>query len=122
MKVIIMLPALLVLVGCSSTPVSNSSDPPVRFSRYVQVAIYDPVDRPPTDKLTVLKEAPSGKYHTIATSTVDGEAQLEGRLINALAWKARQLGADAIFLQTPLHPHRNQWVFRADAIVTDREK
>jgi hypothetical protein len=122
MKIIFMLATLLLLVSCSSTPVSTSGEPPVRYARYVKVAIYDSTSRPATDKLTVIRETPTRKYHTIATLTIDGTAEKEGELVNALAWKARQMGADSILILTPLHPHRDEWIFQADAIVMDADK
>jgi hypothetical protein len=78
--------------------------------------------RPATDKLTVIRETPTRKYHTIAMLTIDGTAEKEGELVNALAWKARQMGADSILMLTPLHPHRDEWIFQADAIVMDADK
>jgi hypothetical protein len=54
--------------------------------------------------------------------TIDGEASKKGALVNALAWKSRQQGFNAMLMQTPLHPHRDQWILRAEAIFMDSEK
>ena len=94
----------------------------MRYAQHVKIATFDTTPRSPTSKLTVLREAPIQKHHTIASLTIDGTADKEGNLVNALAWKARQIGADSILLLAPLHPHRDQWIFRADAIVMDSEK
>lgn len=113
---------LLLLVGCNTMPpatVPSAGDPPVRYVQYIKVANYDSSTHPATSKLTIFREVPNLKYHTIATLTVSGTADKEGALVNALAWKARQLGADSIIILTPSHPHRDEWIFRADAILTD---
>ena len=123
MKSIVTLAALLTLVGCSSAPsVPTSGEQPVRYAQYVKIATFDTTPRSPTSKLNVLREAPIQKYHAIASLTIDGTADKEGNLVNALAWKARQIGADSILMLAPLHPHRDQWIFRADAVVMDSEK
>jgi hypothetical protein len=135
MKTVRMFATLLLLVSCSSTPSTPaSSDPPVSFAGDVKVAIYDTTPRPHTDKLAILAESPSGKCHIIATLTIDGgerSAENEALLINALAWKARQMGADAIVRLPRLGqrrygafgiPRPTDWIFRADAIVFDLEK
>ena len=72
--------------------------PAVRYGRYVQVATYDSTPRPPTIKVNIIKELPNRAHHIIASLTIDGEAENEGKLINALAWKARQIGADSILI------------------------
>jgi hypothetical protein len=131
MKIAILLSTLLLLVGCSSTPVSTSGDPPVRYARYVQVATFDFSPRSATAKLDILQTPPTRKNHVIAELTIDGSAENEGKLINALAWKARQLGADALVVLTPVGqrnydalgiPEETHWIFRANAIVFDLEK
>ena len=123
MKSISFLAGVLIVAGCSSTPpATTSGEQPVRYVQYVKVATFDTTPRSPTSKLNVLREAPIQKYHAIASLTIDGTADKEGNLVNAIAWKARQIGADSILLLAPLHPHRDQWIFRADAIVMDSEK
>lgn len=119
----ILLPLFVIMVatGCSSPPESRNGEAPVRYAQYVKVATFDTTVRPATDKLTVYREKPAFKYHTIATLTIDGELEKEGALINAIAWRARQLGADGIIILPPLHPHRDQWIISADAIVTDAQ-
>lgn len=128
---VIMFPLLLLLASCSSTPVANPNDPPVRYARYVQVAIFDSSPRSATTKLDILQTAPTQKNHVIAELTIEGSAENEGKLINALAWKVRQLGADALVVLTPVGqrnydalgiPEETHWIFRADAIVFDLEK
>jgi hypothetical protein len=91
-------------MGCNSTPTTTSGEPSVRYARYVKVAIFDTTPRPATDQLTPLREAPTQKHQTIAMLTIDGEAKNEAALFNALAWKARQLGSNAIVIQTSLRP------------------
>ena len=119
---LVIIPIFIFLAGCAAPPVSRNGEPPVRYAAYVKVAIFDTTERPATDKLSVYREKPAFKYHTIATLTIDGELEKEGALINAIAWRARQLGADGIIVLPPLHPHRNQWIISADAIVTDELK
>lgn len=131
MKTVIMLATLALLVGCSntpSTPISSSGDPPVRYAGKVQVATFDSSPRPPTIKLVVIQETPTQKFHVIAQLTIFGKTQDEGRLANALAWKARQIGADALLMlprvrQTGAFGIPNdRCVLRANAIVFDLEK
>jgi hypothetical protein len=126
-----LLSILLLIIGCSSTPVSTSGETPVRYARYVQVATFDSSPRSATTKLDILQTPPIKKNHVIAELTIDGSAENEGKLINALAWKARQLGADAMVVLNPVGqrnydalgiPEETHWIFRADAIVYDIEK
>ena len=123
----------MLLTGCATPPaqVANSNDPPVRYARYVQVATFDATPRPATTKLNVLQDAPTQKFHPIAQLTIDGESENEGKLINALAWKARQLGADALLMLPPVGqrkysgfgvPEGTHWAYRAQAIVFDSQK
>jgi hypothetical protein len=96
MKMIIVFTTFLLLVGCSSTPISLSGEPPVRYAQYVKATTYDSTLRPPTKKLTILRGVSDQKFHIIATLTINGAPEKEGDLINALAWKGRQIGADSI--------------------------
>jgi len=79
----------------------------------------------------VLQDTPTQKFHAIAQLTIDGESENEGKLVNALAWKARQLGADALLMLPPIGqrkysgfgvPEGTHWVYRAQAIVFDSQK
>lgn len=127
------------LNGCASQPVVGV--PPVRYEQSVQVALYDTSVRQPSTRLEVFnnyEQLGGRKYHVIARVSRNANPADEGLILNALAAKARRIGAHGLVILPPLvygdtgsinpqvggvgnnnSPKKDEPVFRADALIFD---
>lgn len=125
--------ALTLASGCATDPTSAQKTAVPHAGR-VQVALYDTTPRPPSTSAPEISrhDAELRGYQPIATLTINGRAVDEGALYNALAARARELGAQAIIrLPTELPYHHygeyasqrvsvrelGERVFRCEAII-----
>jgi len=116
------------LAGCS-TPVSeNSTDPAPRYASRINVAQYDLTPRSPSLSLEVFDSAEAVKrpYKVIALLSHKAEPNDSAKMMNAIAWRARQLGAQGMIVLKPQDTgiRWNQWgmeraepIYSANAIV-----
>ncbi len=116
MKPLLLLCACGLVAGCTS----NNPDPAVRYGTTVQVIRYDGGHYAPTKTLQVFDTAEEVKqpYHKIAKVTRPGHREAEGKIVNALIWRARQAGAEGLILLPPKHGWPD-YQFSATAIVFD---
>lgn len=87
------------IVGCSTENNSVNGENPPHLSNGVQVALYDSEKRIPTTQLEVFltQEAVKDRpYRIIALLTRKGKREDEGLVMNAIAWRARQIGAEGL--------------------------
>jgi hypothetical protein len=96
----------------------------------VKAAVYDTANRTSTTELEVFDEAKKLErpHKVIALLTAEGAANEEGDLVNAMMFKARQLGANAVVMLPPDRPNAgvvfnnilqpaDRRVFRGNAVV-----
>jgi hypothetical protein len=124
---------LATLVSCG-TPTPPGAEKPVRYAAGVQVALYDSEKRSPTTQLEVYqseKSIETRPFRIIAMLTRNGHHEDEANIVNAIAWRARQLGAEGLILLPTVEPgrsvsapfvnidegHKGEPIFRAHAIV-----
>lgn len=122
--------AALIVAGCATSS-QNPGEKPVKHAGRVKAAIYNSVERTPTTHLDVYSNPQSVErlHKVIALLTCEGAAHEEGELVNAINYKARQLGAHGVVVIPPDRPNEglviaHPWfqpadrrVFRANAIV-----
>ena len=124
--------AVLCLSACSSHKDPNA---PPRYASSVIITSYTTTTYPPTHDLTVYNQGDKIPPHKIiAMLSRHGHERDQGKILNAIAWKARQLGAQAIILLDPREPgseysavvaggfasaktSKEQPVWRANAII-----
>jgi hypothetical protein len=87
---------LALLVGCSTL---SPSDPAPRFAERVQAALSEAGHRPPTTSVELIIPQDLRPRRSIARLTAEGKADDEGALQNAMMWKARQIGGQAILFE-----------------------
>ena len=118
------------MTGCETTQPSNV-EKPVKSAGRVKVALYDSSSRNPTRELDVYNsESQIQKPHRIiALLTCEGPAHQEGELVNAINYRARQIGANAVIVleadrpnekllfSNPIFQPADSRVFRAQAVV-----
>ena len=118
---------LFVLTGCETTS-TNAADSAPRYGNSVQVAQYDKTPRKINPDFEVFgREADVQRpFKIIALVSRNAQPQDEGRMMTAIAWRAKQLSADAMIV---LQPNGGGWkydnfggrsgepIFRAHAIV-----
>lgn len=112
------------LIGCSSMPQIASEKPP-KHAKRVQVALFDSAARPPTTNLDIFDAANKVKrsHRLVATLTCDGPPSEEGVMINAIAYRARVLGAQAMIILPQGRFWTGRRIYRAEAVVyTDIER
>jgi hypothetical protein len=127
MKTVAILLTALTLCACRTEYVSSTGEPTPRYANEVQVARYDATDRQPTAQLEVFSNPQAlgnRPYRVIALLTREGYRRDEGLIMNAIAWRARQIGAEGLIPEGPVyggspwaHGRWEQPVFRALAIV-----
>ena len=99
MKRLALFVVALLIVGCSTEYVSVNGEKPPRYATDVQVARYETENRAPSARLEVFNSVDALRqrhYRIIALLTREGNREDEGLIMNAIAWRARQLGAEGI--------------------------
>ncbi|MGC9944468.1 MAG: hypothetical protein ABSE48_21800 [Verrucomicrobiota bacterium] len=98
MKMLAAFAATLLLTGCYSYDVNGSR--PVRYASGVQVATYDSTPRQPSASVRAFQSPAEVQrpYHVIALLSREGYLRDEGLIVNALVWRAKQMGANGIIL------------------------
>ena len=110
----------LLVAGCATTPSQQRADQPPKHAKRVQIGMYDASPRGKSDHVDVYDEThPLLKPHNdIALVTCEGTPSEESPMIEAIIYRARMLGANAVII---LPPSRSGWgdrrVFRAKAVV-----
>ena len=86
------------LNGCHTYDVASAK--PVRYAKEVQVIPLDTAKRAITPSVQIFESAADVQRpcHKIALLSRPGHRGDEGLIVNALAWRARQLGADGLVL------------------------
>ena len=112
----------LVVTGCVTTTPQQGSEAIPRHAKRVQVALYGSTPRPSTTSLDVYDASPARPYKEIALLTCDGENSEEGVMTQAILWRARKIGADAVVRLQPDTRHGgfgipNGKIYRYTAIV-----
>jgi hypothetical protein len=103
-------------------------DPAPRYANRIQVARYDLTPRQPTTSFEVLDHINQAEhpYKIIAMLSHAAKPSDSGLMINAMAWHARRLGANAMILLTPQDTgyRSNRWgsekdqpIYGANAII-----
>ena len=122
----------LSLTGCHSY--DTNSTKPVRYADGVQVISIDSTPRKFSPTLEVFQNADELKgrpYHKIALLSRNGWPDDEGRLINAVIWKAKSIGANGVIMQSPVKGNYEfnafarsgkRTTYKAEAIVFDASK
>src|SRR5690242_1574586 len=93
-------------VGCAARS-GGSDDEPVRYANSVSAAMYDTTRRAPVPTLEVFQsdqELAGRPHHVIALLSREGYPRDEGLVMNAIAWRARHLGAGAMIVLPPYAP------------------
>ncbi len=116
-------------IGCATSPQDASNRPPKHVGR-VKTAAFDTTARQVTTELEVFDETKKldRPHKVIALLTAEGAANEEGDLVNAMMFKARQLGANAVVMLPPDRPNAgvvfnnilqpaDRRVFRGNAVV-----
>ena len=115
----------VLLMGCTTASV-NSADPAPRYAGRIKVAIFDASTRPATTSLEVFDAPPARPHKVIALLSHKAEPQDSALMLNAIAWRARQLGAQGLIVLPPQETgyRWNQWgaergepVYSGNAIV-----
>lgn len=115
----------LLLTACRSIP-ANSNDPAPRYARRIKVAQYDLTTRTPTLSLEVFDTAPARPHKVIALLSHKAEPNDSAAMMNAIAWRARQLGAHGLIVLKPQETGMrwNHWgmergepIYSANAII-----
>jgi hypothetical protein len=117
-----LLAALLVtlVAGCATTPSQQRAENPPKHAKRVQIGIYDSSPRAKSDHIDIYDEThPILKPHKeIALVTCEGTPSEESPMIEAIIYRARMVGANAVII---LPPSRSGWgdrrVFRAKAVI-----
>ena len=96
---LLLLLVTLAVAGCHSYNVNSNW--PVRYASGVQVTPYT---SSPHSRLTTIEVFDNSSqvtrpYHRLARLSRGGHRSDKGRITNALIWRARQMGADAIILE-----------------------
>lgn len=120
---------LVTLAGCETT--KDISEKPPKHIKRVQCVQYDNTPRPMAANVEVLVNPPDRKFKVIALITCEGAYHEEVVMTEAILYKARQLGADAV-LQLGISnastgggsmygaSHGTRSVFRYNAIVFNK--
>lgn len=130
---LLLLASILITCGCASNP-SNAPQAkekkPKHYSR-VKVAIYDTTPRTATTQLDYFAEGTTipKQHKVIALLTCEGAAHEEGEMVNAINFRARELGASGVIqlradqpnasvaIAHPMWQAPDRRVFRANAII-----
>lgn len=119
---------ILFVLGCRTSSTENPADPAPRYASRINVARYDITQRQPSTAFTVYDEstAITRPFKIIAYLSHGAKPSDSAAMLNAIAWRARQLGADGMVVLQPEDTgfsvnqfgggHR-QPVYRANAFV-----
>jgi hypothetical protein len=107
------------VAGCHTYDVNG--DKPVRYANDVQIVLLDSTSRTITKSIQIFETPDDVKrsYHKIALLSRSGHREDEALILNAFAWRARQIGADGIIMLAPSRGWPD-FQFRANAIVFDQ--
>lgn len=120
----------LLSLGCATTS-QEGAERPVKHAERVKVLMYDSASRKPTTRLDIYDTSRTTAqtnqilrvHKVIALLICEGGVDEEPEMVNAINYRARQLGADGVVI---LPPDRTGsiWsafgarrIFRANAIV-----
>jgi hypothetical protein len=81
----------LILAGCASNP-----DPPPKHMDRIKVLMYDSTRRAMTPRVELYDDTPPKQNKVIALITCEGSYREEIVMKEAIIYKARQLGAEAV--------------------------
>ena len=97
-KLLIPIFAALLVAGCETATQQSSSEKPVKHAGRLKAALYDSSSRSATTQLDVYdSEQKFQRAHKIiALLTCEGAAQEEGEMVNAINYRARQIGASGV--------------------------
>jgi hypothetical protein len=95
----------VIAASCSTAP-KQKSEAPVKHAERVRIVQYDSVTRPPTANMEIFDltrsdHNPIRPYKIIALLTCEGAVQEEPEMLNAIAYRARRLGADCLIIRPP---------------------
>jgi hypothetical protein len=95
---ILLLLTVALLAGCHSYDYNGHRS--VRYAGDVRVLVYDQTPRQPAANIQIFDNLnpPPAKYKVIARLGRDGNRSDETRILGALAWRARQLGANGMIV------------------------
>jgi hypothetical protein len=91
----------LLFTGCAEYTTSSSTGEKIpRYAGRIQIALYDPTPRQPKPDFEVFADAQSVKrpYRIIALLAHKANPEDEGLMMNAIAYRARKLGADGMIV------------------------
>jgi hypothetical protein len=117
---------LVAVTGCSTTPSGNPADGAPKYAGRIKVAQYDLSPRTPSLSLEVFDAPPTRPHKVIALLSHKAEPNDSAQMMNAIAWRARQLGAQGLIVLRPQETGMrwNQWgmergepIYSANAII-----
>jgi hypothetical protein len=115
---------LALLAGCAATTSQNAGEKPPRQAKRAKVVMYDSASRPSRDHIDIIEETQriQKPYKSIALITCEGAAHEETEMTQAIIYRARLLGADAVIMMTPRSAGMNSFdslrcVFRGEAVL-----
>ena len=90
--------------GCATTTPVATADKPPRYASRVQVARYDATERSVRPEFAVYADAASvpRPYRIIALVSHNANPEDQALMMQAIAWRARQLGADGMIVLPPI--------------------
>ena len=118
-----------ILTGACTSVAPDTGDVP-RLTDKVTVAVFDSTKRPVSTSVMTFTSAAQvpGPYRTLARLNVIAKSQEEAVALNAISYRARQLGAMGLILLPQEQPYtswnasatdKNLRNFRAEAIVIE---
>ena len=125
-RLLTLLLALLLIAGCATKQAreekakQNYTD---KLRQRVQIATYDSSPRGQVERIDIYDETHtiSKPHKDIALVTCEGTPSEESPMTEAIIYRAKMIGADAIII---LPPSRSGWgdrrVFRAKAVVYEK--
>lgn len=90
--------AVMLMTGCHNYDVNGTA--PVRYGNSVAVIPYDHVQRAPAADITIYDayHTPPAGYQVVANLSRPGNLGDRMKVIGALEWRARMLGANGLIL------------------------
>jgi hypothetical protein len=122
----------LFVAGCASERSPQGAQKPPEHADRVQVAMYDSSPRAKLEHIDVFDETQSIQrpHKIIALLTCEGRVDEEGVMTEALIYRARMMGADAVMIlppyvyrdapRPPYHGSSTRKVYRAKAAVYEQ--
>lgn len=126
---IVTIAAALLITGCRSGHSLPPEERPVSGGRAVQVVAIDSTTRPFNRSIEVITDAAeiAGRPHRkIALLSIFDWPEAETKCVNALVWRAKSLGADAVVIKPrqkhnyefrPFAKSGSRYTFSAEAIL-----